>query len=295
MTVSLSKTISYMHYLASIPVSYSMYGTRTGADGTADCSGAVYTSLRNAGASSAGVVLSTETLHDWLKANGFKLIAEDCGCAKQYGDIFIWGRRGQSAKEGGHTGIFVDSQNIIHCNATANGVSVTNYDRTWEADGEPYFYIYRYYGAEQAPVDPNIVTIYYKKGYGVNAVNGQGKTVVGSNQKLKTGTSWHASGIYVLNGKPVYALGRDLPGWYGYQAYTDQVDKCTINYKPGYGINAYDSKGNQIKGTNTKFKTGTPWKFTGLYLIKGQLFYKVSKTEFIPVRYTHGSGITRFD
>lgn len=54
-----------------------MYGSRTGADGTADCSGSVYSAIRSGGGSDAGYVLSTETLHNWLILNGYKLIAEN--------------------------------------------------------------------------------------------------------------------------------------------------------------------------------------------------------------------------
>ncbi|WP_373560732.1 peptidoglycan amidohydrolase family protein, partial [Enterococcus faecalis] len=38
--------------------------------------------------------------------------------ATQRGDIFIWGIRGNSGGEFGHTGIFIDENMIIHCNAS---------------------------------------------------------------------------------------------------------------------------------------------------------------------------------
>ncbi|WP_227990307.1 peptidoglycan amidohydrolase family protein, partial [Streptococcus ruminantium] len=59
------------------------------------------------------------------------------------GDIFIWGRRGESAGAGGHTGIFVDGDNIIHCNYAHNGISVNEHDATWSYAGRPYYYVYR--------------------------------------------------------------------------------------------------------------------------------------------------------
>ena len=58
-------------------------------------------------------------------------------------DVFIWGRRGQSAGAGGHTGIFVDPDNIIHCNYARNGITVNNYNQTAAASGWMYCYVYR--------------------------------------------------------------------------------------------------------------------------------------------------------
>ena len=108
-----------------------------------DCSSAVYYALLSAGAISAGWAVNTEYMHDWLIKNGFKLIAENSVFAAQRGDIFIWGRRGQSSGAGGHTGIFVDSNNIIHCNYARNGITVDSYLATARASGNMYYYIYR--------------------------------------------------------------------------------------------------------------------------------------------------------
>ena len=292
MTINTNKAIEYMQQLKVNCVKYSMNGSRTGSDGTADCSGAVYTSLRHAGASSAGWVLSTESMHDWLVVNGFTCIAYNTDWEAQKGDIFIWGQRGWSAGAGGHTGIFVDHDNIIHCNYGNNGITVNDYYRTWQADGYPVFYIYRLKNKvpEVPKFDPNLITIFYKPGYGVNAVNGNGQQIKKSNLILKAGTSWHSSNIYILNGHAAYALGRTLPGWYVYQEYTNQVGKITINYVPGYGVNACDKNGNQLANTNKKFKTGTAWKYSSVVNIKGKVYYQVSKTEFIPAKYTYGSG-----
>ncbi|HEL1848996.1 TPA: glucosaminidase domain-containing protein [Streptococcus suis] len=108
-----------------------------------DCSSSVYFALMSAGAITAGWAVNTEYMHDWLIKNGFKLIAENSVFAAQRGDIFIWGRRGQSSGAGGHTGIFVDSNNIIHCNYARNGITIDNYLATARASGNMYYYIYR--------------------------------------------------------------------------------------------------------------------------------------------------------
>ena len=108
-----------------------------------DCSSSVYFALMSAGAISAGWAVNTEYEHDWLIKNGFKLIAENKDWDAKRGDVFIWGRRGQSSGAGGHTGIFIDPDNIIHCNYASNGISVDNYNQTAAASGWMYCYVYR--------------------------------------------------------------------------------------------------------------------------------------------------------
>lgn len=108
-----------------------------------DCSSSVYFALMEAGAITAGWAVNTEYQHDWLVKNGYKLISENRAWDAKRGDIFIWGRRGQSAGSGGHTGIFIDADNIIHCNYARNGISVNEHDVTWVHAGRPYYYVYR--------------------------------------------------------------------------------------------------------------------------------------------------------
>lgn len=108
-----------------------------------DCSSSVYYALMSAGAITAGWAVNTEYEHDWLVKNGYTLIAENTDWDAKRGDIFIWGRRGQSAGAGGHTGIFIDPDNIIHCNYARNGITVDNYNQTAAASGWMYCYVYR--------------------------------------------------------------------------------------------------------------------------------------------------------
>lgn len=108
-----------------------------------DCSSSVYYALREAGAVSAGWAVNTEYQHDWLLKNGYTLITENQPWDAKRGDIFIWGRRGYSSGAGGHTGMFVDSDNIIHCNYARNGITVNDHDDIWYSAGQPYFYAYR--------------------------------------------------------------------------------------------------------------------------------------------------------
>jgi hypothetical protein len=112
-----------------------------------DCSSSVMYALRWAGVSDPGDIY-TETEHAWLLANGFRLISEGRGKIfnAQRGDIFIWGQKGSSGGAGGHTGIFVNANDIIHMTYGCNGICVSNYNVTLNANGGSsiYEYLYRY-------------------------------------------------------------------------------------------------------------------------------------------------------
>ena len=136
MAINIETAIAWMRARQG-QVYYSME-YRDGPD-SYDCSSSVYYALRSAGASSAGWAVNTEYEHDWLVKNGYELIAENTECTAQRGDIFIWGKRGASAGAFGHTGMFIDSDNIIHCNYAYNGISINNHDERWYYAGQPYF------------------------------------------------------------------------------------------------------------------------------------------------------------
>ncbi|MGM0341668.1 phage tail tip lysozyme [Enterococcus sp. AZ007] len=121
MTVNMQTAISHMRALMGKGVRYSQGGSRTGADNTADCSGAVYASLNASGANL--FVGNTDSMFRDLPKLGFSKTNPPYA----YGDIFVWGIEGQSGGNAGHTGIFLDKDNVIHCNFTANGVSIDNY------------------------------------------------------------------------------------------------------------------------------------------------------------------------
>lgn len=148
MTINIENAIAWMREREG-QVYYSME-YRDGPD-SYDCSSSVYYALRSAGASSAGWAVNTEYEHDWLIKNGYELIAENTECNAQRGDIFIWGRKGASAGAFGHTGMFIDSDNIIHCNYAYNGISINNHDERWYYAGQPYFYIYRLTNPDARP------------------------------------------------------------------------------------------------------------------------------------------------
>lgn len=143
MTVDTEKAIAWMG-LKEGRVSYSM-DYRNGPD-SYDCSSAICSALIYAGASNPGWLLNTEYMHDWLVQNGFELIAENEAWDSQRADIAIWGFRGQSAGAGGHVVMFIDADNIIHCNYANNNITIDNYNQTAAASGWMYSYVYRYVG-----------------------------------------------------------------------------------------------------------------------------------------------------
>lgn len=151
MGINIENAIAWMN-ARKVRVSYSME-YRDGED-SYDCSSAIYYALRSGGAVSAGWAVNTEYEHDWLIKNGYELISENTPWDAKRGDIFIWGRRGYSSGAGGHTGMFVDSDNIIHCNYARNGITVNDHDDIWYSAGQPYFYAYRLTNQNAQPEEP---------------------------------------------------------------------------------------------------------------------------------------------
>lgn len=153
MGVAIEKGVAWMQARKG-RVSYSM-DFRDGPD-SYDCSSSMYYALRSAGASSAGWAVNTEYMHAWLIENGYELISENTPWDAKRGDIFIWGRKGASAGAGGHTGMFIDSDNIIHCNYAYDGISVNDHDERWYYAGQPYFYVYRLTNANAQPAEKKL-------------------------------------------------------------------------------------------------------------------------------------------
>ena len=141
-------------------ITYSMYGSRTGADGTADCSGSMTMALRTAGASAPQIIYSTETLHSYLLNNGYYLAYEGRGqeATLQYGDVIIWGKKAASLGGNGHTMVTTGSGDnptvISTCYLTqgqrGTAIQEVNYDWYWNDDNRPYQYVYRLYNQARA-------------------------------------------------------------------------------------------------------------------------------------------------
>jgi len=126
-------------------VAYSM--TYRNGPNSYDCSSAVYYSLISGGFFNSNQRIgNTDSLFGDLEAHGWTKVQADASgyVATQRGDVFIWGIRGASGGAAGHTGMFVDADNIIHCSYGYNGIHVDNHDWLWEINGRPPFTIYRY-------------------------------------------------------------------------------------------------------------------------------------------------------
>lgn len=140
-------------------VSYSMIN-RNGAS-SYDCSSSIYYALIYAGILPQGFRIgNTESMFVDLPKFGFQRIEADGNgyIPTQRGDIFIWGKQGQTSGAGGHTGIYLDSDNIIHCSYGYNGIHTDNHDWLAGINGVQDLTIFRYTGQPQnvsAPAPQN--------------------------------------------------------------------------------------------------------------------------------------------
>lgn len=182
MVVDTEKAIAWMG-LKKGRVSYSM-DCRNGPD-SYDCSSAICSDLIYAGASNPGWLLNTEYMHDWLVQNGFELIADNEDWDSQRADIAIWGFRGQSAGAGGHVVMFIDADNIIHCNYANNNITIDNYNQTAAASGWMYSYVYRYTGAKAQPATNKSIDELVQEVL-------SGKHGSGEQRKISLGTNYDA-------------------------------------------------------------------------------------------------------
>lgn len=133
----------------------------------------------------------------------------------------------------------------------------------------------------------NVVTVtadYFKA---FTTTNSKGVPHIGTD--ILSGTAWQSADILVRDKKAYFKIGNDT---YIPQSVTDKAGKIVINYLDGYGVNAYNSKGQSIKDSNQVFKGGTSWA-TGEELFKVPNVgwcYQVSTDEYIPVKFQQGSG-----
>lgn len=131
-------------------VSYSMIN-RNGPN-SYDCSSSIYHALIYAGILPAVFRIgNTETEFVDLPKFGFQRIEADINgyIPTQRGDIFIWGKQGFTNGADGHTGIFIDQNNIIHCAYGYNGIHIDNHDKLAEINNTQYLTIFRYTGKPQ--------------------------------------------------------------------------------------------------------------------------------------------------
>ena len=149
--VDVNKTVQWF-YDREGKLTYSMYGSRNGTDGTADCSGAVTQAIYDAGGTKPAYLYNTDSLHGYLKQNGYNLIAENQDWQAQKGDVVIWGKQGQSGGAAGHVSIISTndpdakavSVNYVTQGQAGTAVTEEDYNQFAQANGWPYSYAYRH-------------------------------------------------------------------------------------------------------------------------------------------------------
>jgi hypothetical protein len=158
MTIDNNKAISWFDIRKGL-LTYSMYGSRNGADGTADCSGSVTQAIRDSGASPYAYLYSTVTLGSYLSANGYNRISENQSWDAQRGDIVLmsWGpSMAYSGGAGGHVGIMKDHDTFISVDYWTGGqvgtaVSEHNWDYYYSVNKPQYIEVWRQNGATPQP------------------------------------------------------------------------------------------------------------------------------------------------
>lgn len=154
-------------------LTYSMYGSRNGADGTADCSGSMSQALKEAGIPIQGLP-STVTLGKQLANNGFYRVSINQDWDALTGDIVMmsWGAdMASSGGAGGHVGVMMDSVNFISCDYStqgAQGQAINTYpwNDYYAANKPNYIEVWRYSDtAPQTNNQANTVIVPQEKAY----------------------------------------------------------------------------------------------------------------------------------
>lgn len=162
-------------------VAYSQ-GARLGPN-SFDCSSAVHFALIAGGFIPPGTFIgNTDSLFGTLEAHGWNQVARN---QVVRGDVFIWGVRGRSGGNAGHTGVFVENGWVIDCHGGGGITGVRNYDQTYSfMGGTPAAYYHHPSSSGKEPPKPvrtltpqekvawNIWQVLSKKGYSKQSVAG---------------------------------------------------------------------------------------------------------------------------
>lgn len=166
MTIDNNRAISWFDIRKGL-LTYSMYGSRNGTDGTADCSGSITQAIRDALGSPYAYLYSTVTLGGYLSVNGYTRISVNESWDAQRGDIVLlsWGPGMQySSGAGGHVGIMKDHSTFISVDYWTGGqagtaVSEHNWDYYYSVNKPQYIEVWRQNGAtpQPTPEKPDVV------------------------------------------------------------------------------------------------------------------------------------------
>ena len=218
-------------------LTYSMYGSRNGSDGTADCSGSISQALKEAGVNIIGLP-STVTLGSQLANNGFYRVSKNEDWNGQRGDIVMmsWGAdMSQSGGAGGHVGVLEDANTFISVDYSTGGqagtaVSSHNWDSYYNNSRPAYVEAWRFSGS--TATQPN--------------------TVVSGGRKPDSKAYYLANDVAFVNG--IYQIKCDYLAPVGF-SYVD-------NGVPVGMVNWVDENGNNLPdGQDKDFKAGMYFSF----------------------------------
>lgn len=219
-------------------LTYSMYGSRNGSDGTADCSGSVSQALKEAGVNIIGLP-STVTLGSQLAKNGFIRVSKNTDWTSQRGDIVLmsWGAdMSTSGGAGGHVGVMEDGDTFISVDYWTNGAAgqaVTSHD--WE----------QYYAVER----PAYVEVWRYNGTGSQPSTSVNQTPT---RKPDSKAYYLANDVAFVNG--IYQIKCDYLAPVGFD--------WTDNGIPVGLVNWVDEDGNNVRdGEDKDFKAGMYFSF----------------------------------
>ena len=219
-------------------ITYSMFGSRDGSDGTGDCSGIMSRVLKEAGFNIQGLP-STVTLGKQLANNGFYRVSINQDWDAQTGDIVLmsWGAdMSQSGGAGGHVGVMMDDTYFISCDYSTQGapgkaINTYPWNDYYTANHPSYIEVWRY--SESAP-----------------QTNNQANTIVTPQEKAY----YEANDIQFVNG--IYQIKCDYLSPIGFNYYDNGVPVDMVNW--------VDENGNDIPdGESKDFKSGMFFSFEG--------------------------------
>jgi hypothetical protein len=219
-------------------LTYSMYGSRNGADGTADCSGSISQALKEAGIGIQGLP-STVTLGQQLAKNGFYRVSINQDWDALTGDIVLmsWGAdMSTSGGAGGHVGVMMDSVNFISCDYSTQGavgqaISTYPWNDYYAANKPAYIEVWRYSDS-------------------ATQTNNQANTAVAPQQKAY----YEANEVQFVNG--IWQIKCDYLAPIGFNFYDNGVPVDMVNW--------VDKDGNDLPdGESKDFKAGMFFSFAG--------------------------------
>lgn len=219
-------------------ITYSMFGSRDGSDGTGDCSGIMSRVLKDVGFNIQDLP-STVTLGQQLAKNGFYRVSQNQDWDALTGDIVLmsWGAdMSTSGGAGGHVGVMMDATYFISCDYSTQGAvgqAINTYPwNDYYASNKPsYIEVWRY--SDSAP-----------------QTNNQANTAVTPQQKAY----YEANEVKYVNG--IWQIKCDYLTPIGFNYLENGIPVSMVNW--------VDKDGNDLPdGADQDFKAGMFFSFSG--------------------------------